>query len=73
MSVGKFLVPEVCKELGIALKDLCVLEPLFDSLDNKHKYEKVIYEFYKENNDFYLTDQQLMLAYQEYKKYRYEN
>ena len=31
----------------------------FDKLDVKHKYEKLIYEEYIENNDFVITQEQL--------------
>ena len=39
-------------------------------MDNNHAYEKIIYDSYIENNDFYLTESQLNRAYKEYKKYR---
>ena len=38
-----------------------------DNLDDKHKYEKVIYDSYIENGEFKLTDEQLQKAYLEYK------
>ena len=58
------------KELGITIEDLKRLEPLLECLDEKHKYERIIYFSYIENNDFYLTETQLDQAYKIYKLYR---
>ena len=68
MQVGKFLVPEFIEEVEFTLNHLRKLKPLFDRLDKKHLYEKVIYEAYLENGEFHLTDEQLETAYLEYKK-----
>ena len=70
MAIGKFLIPEVNKEIGFTIQHLKQLKPLVDKLDDKHKYEKIIWESYIANNDFCLTQEQLNLAYEEYKKYR---
>ena len=70
MELGKFLVPEFIKEFNVSIDHLKRLQPLIDKIDDKHKYEKIIYDSYLENNDFYLTDDQLKLAYKEYLKYR---
>lgn len=70
MAIGKFLVPEFNKEIGFTIDHLKQLQPLIDNLDDKHLYEKVIYDAYIQNNDFYLTDEQLLNSYKEYKKYR---
>lgn len=70
MEVGKFLVPEFIEIMNITLDDLKKLEPLFNKLDDMHKYEKVIYDSYIANNDFTLTDEQLNEAYKEYLKHR---
>ncbi len=70
MELGKFLVSEFCKEIGFTINDLKQLQILRDALDDKHKYEAVIFDAYIENNDFYLTEEQLQKAYNEYKKYR---
>lgn len=72
MEIGKFLIPEFCKEVNFTIEHLKKLEPLLSRLDDKHKYEKVIFDAYIENNDFYLTDEQRLKAYEEYKKYRKE-
>lgn len=70
MRVGKFLVPEFAKYIEFTIDDLKKFNDIFNQLDDKHKYEKIIYESYIENNDFILTDEQLNKAYDEYKKYR---
>ena len=70
MEIGKFLVPEFIKEFNLSISTLKRLKPLVDKLDDKHKYEEVIYNSYIENNDFYLTDSQLNDAYKIYLKYR---
>lgn len=66
MVVGKFLVPEFCKEIGFEVDDLPRLKPLIDILDEKHKYEKIIYDSYIKNGAFVLTDEQRYQAYQSY-------
>lgn len=70
LEIGKFLVPEFIKEFNLSINDLKKLQPLIENLDYKHKYESVIYYSYLQNNDFYLTDEQLMEAYKIYIKYR---
>ena len=70
MEIGKFLVPEFIKEFKLSIDDLKRLEPIISKLDDKHKYEEVIYNSYIKNNDFYLTDKQLKNAYEIYLKYR---
>lgn len=70
LEIGKFLVPEFIKEFNLSINDLKKLQPLIENLDDKHKYESVIYYSYLQNNDFYLTDEQLIEAYKIYIKYR---
>ena len=70
MEIGKFLVPEFIKEFKLSIDDLKRLEPIIAKLDDKHKYEEVIYNSYIKNNDFTLTDEQLNEAYKIYLKYR---
>ena len=66
MRVGKFLVPDFAKYLGLTIDDLPRLKPLIDSIDEKHDYEKIIYNAYIANGDFYLTNEQRQLAYNNY-------
>ena len=70
MVVGKFLVSEFCQEIGFTFEDLPRLKPLIDRLDEKHLYEKIIYEAYLSNGSFTLTQEQRDQAYEEYKRLR---
>lgn len=70
LAFGRFLVPEFCKEFDITLEDLKILEPMLETIDDKHKYFQVIYDAYKKNNSMTLTEEQRNDAYEVYKKYR---
>ncbi len=70
MSVGKFLVKEFCDQVGFTIEHLKQLAPQFDKLDDKHKYEKILFDSILSNNSWTLTDEQLQAAYEEYKQYR---
>ena len=70
LQVGKFLVQDFVNYIKLEINDLKKLNHWFDKLDEKHKYEKIIYDAYIQNNAFYLTDDQLLKAYNIYKKYR---
>jgi hypothetical protein len=70
MKVGKFLIPEFVEYISFKIEELKQFEEIFDKLDDKHKYEKKIFEYYIQNNDFKLTNEQLKDVYEEYKKYR---
>lgn len=68
MKAGKFLVPEFNEYIGFTIEDLKSILHCFNSMDDRHTYEKVIAESYIENNGFFLTDSQRDKAYEEYKK-----
>ena len=70
MKVGKFLVPEFAEYIGLTIDDLQILKPVINKIDDKHKYEKTIYNAYIKNGDFVLTDSQLKRAYKIYKDER---
>lgn len=70
MRAGKFLVPEFVSYINLTIQDLKQFENLFSIIDEKHMYEKIIYDSYIENNDFYLTNFQRDKAYSIYKKTR---
>lgn len=72
MVVGKFLVPEFCAAIGFTIEDLPRLKVLIDRLDDKHKYEEIIYNSYIENGLFTLTSDQRNRAYKSYKESRCE-
>lgn len=67
MQIGKFLVPEFVQEIGFTIEHLKKLKPLAERLDERHKYEKVIYDAYIENGAFELTEEQRSKAYEQYK------
>ena len=71
MSCGKFLIPEFCKEIGFTIDNLKELEYFFNNMDQKHSYEKMIYDAYITNNDFVLSNEQRLEIYNKYKKDRY--
>ncbi len=70
MRGGKFLIKEFNEYIGFTINDLKKLNNVFQKMDEKHLYEKYIYECYIINNKFELTDKQLNEAYRIYKKYR---
>lgn len=70
MVIGKFLVPEFNAAIGFSVEDLKRLSPLIKKLDDKHKYEEIIFNSYIENGNFTLTKEQRDLAYQSYKGIR---
>ena len=70
MVVGKFLIPEFNKQISFTIEDLPRLQPLIDKLDEKHKYEEIIYNAYIENKSFTLTEEQRDAAYRCYKEAR---
>ena len=70
IKVGKFLIPDFCEYIGFNIDDLKSLDKCFDNLDDKHKYLKVIFDAYIENNSFNLTDKQRDDAYLTYKQAR---
>lgn len=67
MEVGKFLVPSVAEHLNFTLEHLKMLEPVFAKMDEKHQYERIIFDAYISNGAFTLTDEQRRKAYQSYK------
>lgn len=65
---GKFLVPEYNRYLGLAIDDLKRLKPLFDAMDDKHSYEKII--LYREQRFHSNWRAKTRGAYEEYKSKR---
>ena len=70
MAVGKYLIPEFCANIGFVVDDLPKVKSLIEKLDDKHKYEEIIYNSYIENGSFELTEQQRQRAYKSYKESR---
>lgn len=73
MKAGKFLVPEFANYIGLTIDDLKILEPMFRNMDEKHKYEEVIYDAYVSNNAFILTNEQRKKAFEIYINTRKQN
>ncbi len=70
MAIGKFLIPDFCTEIGLTIKDLPKLLPLVAKLDEKHLYEKIIFDSYIKNGVFELTEDQKLAAYKNYRESR---
>lgn len=70
MKAGKFLIPEFNEYIGFTIEDLKSILYVFDQMDEKHSYEKIIAEAYIENDKFILKKRQRNKAYKEYKKTR---
>lgn len=70
MTIGKFLVPDFANEIGLTIQQLKELEGLSNLLDERHSYEKVIFDSYIENNSFTLSEEQRLRAYNKYKAQR---
>lgn len=70
MKAGKFLVPAFAEYLNLSIEDLEKMQCLFNSIDNSHSYEKVIYDNYIINGKFMLTEEQLNEVYNSYKRNR---
>lgn len=68
--IQKFLVPEVVEYLGLTIEELKEMDNLIKYLDDQHTYIKIVYDSYIENNGFFLTDEQLQAAYDEYNRKR---
>ena len=73
MEIGKFLVPEFIKEFKLSIDDLKKLEPIVAKLDDKHKYEEVIFRAYLKNKDFTLTNEQREEAFRIYNNSRHDD
>ena len=65
-SLCMFLVPRVCQEFGMNLQDLEQLRPMRETLNPRHMYLGVIYDYYIENGSMTLTDDQRQHAFVEY-------
>ena len=70
IAAGKFLVPEFVDYIGFTIEELKKLQPFFERIDEKHQYQLLIYKAYIENNGFYLTEEQRMKAFENYKNKR---
>ena len=70
IKVGKFLVPEFIEYFGVTIEDLKTMKDVVEQLDDKHCYEKIIYDSYINQGNFELKEDILNKAYKEYLRYR---
>lgn len=70
MCVCRYLTPDYAKAINFEIEDLKKLQPLVDRMDSKHMYLVDIYNAYIENNDFVLSNEQRMKAFETYKNAR---
>lgn len=66
LLIGKFLVPEVAQAINATVEDILPLETLLPKLDDKHRYEAIIFNAIKANGTFTLTDEQRQAAFKVY-------
>ena len=64
------LFPEIIQKLNVTIDDLKEIKQQMELLKNDRPYLYAIYEFYLENNEMKLTDEQLKISYQLYKHYK---
>lgn len=72
LQAGKFLCPDIINHLHLEIEDLERLKECIDRMDDRHHYLQMIYQFYLDNRKFELTEEQLLEAYNDYKKTRPE-
>lgn len=71
LEFGKFIVPDFAAEIGLTIDELKTLYGFYENrIDETHKYQKVIYQAYVDNNAFTLTEEQRSAAYEAYKEAR---
>ena len=68
--IQKFLCPEYAEYFDLTIDELKSMSRLFNYMDDRHSYEKFVYDAYIENNGFYMTEEQKAAAYEEYKRKR---
>lgn len=70
MSLCHFIQSVIADELGVTITHLPSLAPLRERLDEEHEYLGVIFDFYLENEEMTLSNEQLTQAYEAYKNAR---
>lgn len=66
MKCGKFLIKEFNDFIGFNVEDLKIFKGLFQKMDEKHTYEKYIYQYFIQNGNFELTSKQLLKCFDIY-------
>lgn len=70
LSVGKFLVKDFATAIGLKVSQLKKLSPLVEKLDEKHQYEKIIFDAIVKSGSWDLTDEVRTQAFESYKESR---
>lgn len=69
-QVIMLLIDKIAERINLKIDDLQLVKPLIEKLNGKHGYIKIIYKYIILNNDFRLTEKQLLEVYNDYLKYR---
>lgn len=70
LAVGKFLVKDFADAIGLTTDQLKQLQPLVEKLDEKHQYERIIFDAIIASGSWTLSDDTLQVAYDSYKESR---
>ena len=70
LAVGKFMVKGFADAIGLTIEQLQQLHLLVEKLDEKHQYEKIIYNYIIDNNTWDIDDITIKAAYDSYKNSR---
>ena len=70
LAVGKFLVKGFADAIGLTTDQLQQLQPLVEKLDEKHQYERIIFDAIISAGSWDLSDETLQAAYASYTESR---
>jgi hypothetical protein len=70
LAVGKFLVKGFADAIGLTTDQLQQLQPLVEKLDEKHQYERIIFDAIISAGSWDLSDETLQAAYALYTESR---
>ena len=66
LAVGKFLVKEFADAISLTVDVLKGLQPLVEKLDEKHQYERIIFNAIISSESWELSEETIDTAYQSY-------
>lgn len=66
MLAGKFLNKELCEDAGMTRQVFGKLKPLFDNMDDRHTYQKLIFDHILKTWDFDIPDKTRNIAFLTY-------
>ena len=70
LAVGEFLVKGFADAIGLTIEQLQQLQPLVEKLDEKHQYERIIFDAIISAGSWDLSDETLQAAYLSYTESR---